>query len=105
MRSTGDVILSTGSRTPVVKIFHSFSGPYQDVYSKFSFDYPYPVAISVNAWESGGMEYPMITFNGYRPVEDEDTGERTYSRRAKYGLISGGYSRDWAHLLSHDGEL
>jgi len=59
-----------------------------DVYSKFSFDYPYPVAISVNAWESGGMEYPMITFNGYRPVEDEDTGERTYSRRAKYGLIS-----------------
>ncbi|MDG1851552.1 MAG: M1 family metallopeptidase, partial [Gammaproteobacteria bacterium] len=59
-----------------------------DVYSKFSFEYPYPVAISVNAWESGGMEYPMITFNGYRPVEDEDTGERTYSRRAKYGLIS-----------------
>ena len=59
-----------------------------DVYSKFSFDYPYPVAISVNAWESGGMEYPMITFNGYRPVEDEDTGERTYSRRTKYGLIS-----------------
>ena len=59
-----------------------------DVYSKFSFDYPYPVAISVNAWESGGMEYPMITFNGYRPVVDEDTGERTYSRRAKYGLIS-----------------
>ena len=34
------------------------------------------------------MEYPMITFNGYRPVEDEDTGERTYSRRTKYGLIS-----------------
>ena len=58
-----------------------------DVYSKFSFAYPYPVAISVNAWESGGMEYPMITFNGYRPVEDEETGERTYSRRTKYGLI------------------
>ncbi len=30
----------------------------------------------------------MITFNGYRPVEDEETGERTYSRRTKYGLIS-----------------
>ena len=59
-----------------------------DVYSRFSFDYPYPVAISVNGWESGGMEYPMITFNGYRPVEDEETGERTYSRRTKYGLIS-----------------
>ena len=59
-----------------------------DVYSRFSFDYPYPVAISVNGWENGGMEYPMITFNGYRPVEDEETGERTYSRRTKYGLIS-----------------
>ncbi len=59
-----------------------------DVYSRFSFDYPYPVAISVNGWEAGGMEYPMITFNGYRPVEDEETGERTYSRRTKYGLIS-----------------
>ena len=59
-----------------------------DVYSRFSFDYPYPVAISVNGWENGGMEYPMITFNGYRPVEDEETGERTYSRRTKYGLIT-----------------
>ncbi len=59
-----------------------------DVYSKFSFNYPYPTAISVNAWERGGMEYPMITFNGYRPVVDKDSGERTYSRRTKYGLIS-----------------
>lgn len=59
-----------------------------DVYSRFSFAYPYPVAISVNAWEAGGMEYPMITFNGYRPVVDEETGARTYSRRTKYGLIS-----------------
>ncbi|MBI1338664.1 aminopeptidase [bacterium] len=56
-------------------------------YSKFSFPYPYPTAISVNTWESGGMEYPMITFNGYRPVIDKKTGERTYTRRAKYGLI------------------
>ncbi|MEM8986443.1 MAG: M1 family metallopeptidase [Pseudomonadota bacterium] len=58
-----------------------------DVYSRFSFAYPYPVAISVNSWERGGMEYPMITFNGYRPSEDEKSGERTYSRRLKYGLI------------------
>ena len=59
-----------------------------NVYSRFSFDYPYPYAISVNAWEAGGMEYPMITFNGYRPVIDEESGDRTYSRRTKYGLIS-----------------
>ena len=29
----------------------------------------------------------MITFNGYRPSEDEKTGEVTYSRNIKYGLI------------------
>jgi hypothetical protein len=28
---------------------------------------PTPTAQSVNTWEGGGMEYPMITFNGYRP--------------------------------------
>ncbi len=69
-----------------------------DVYSRFSFDYPYPVAQSVNTWESGGMEYPMITFNGYRPdqpdADDDPTSaksraseQRAYSRRIKYGLI------------------
>ena len=58
-----------------------------DVYNKFAFNYPYPIAQSVNSWERGGMEYPMITFNGYRPSEDEKTGEVTYSRNIKYGLI------------------
>ncbi|WP_445530148.1 M1 family metallopeptidase [Yunchengibacter salinarum] len=58
-----------------------------DVYSEFSFDYPYPTAQSVNTWARGGMEYPMITFNGYRPTDQEKAGDRTYSRRIKYGLI------------------
>ena len=31
----------------------------------------------------GGMEYPMICFNGPRPEEDD-----TYTERTKYGLIS-----------------
>jgi hypothetical protein len=58
-----------------------------EVYSRYSFAYPYPVAISVNSWERGGMEYPMITFNGYRPTPDEKSGKVTYSRSTKYGLI------------------
>jgi len=58
-----------------------------DVYNRFAFPYPYPTAQSVNTWERGGMEYPMITFNGYRPSEDEKTGDVTYSRNIKYGLI------------------
>jgi len=55
-------------------------------YNKYSFDYPYPTSISVNG-PVGGMEYPMITFNGPRPVKDKKTGELTYSKRTKYGLI------------------
>ncbi|WP_444941619.1 M1 family metallopeptidase [Microbulbifer sp. ZKSA004] len=59
-----------------------------DVYNRYSFDYPYPVSISVNG-PVGGMEYPMITFNGPRPeIDEEDRSKRTYSRRTKYGLIS-----------------
>ena len=58
-----------------------------DVYNRFAFNYPYPTAQSVNTWERGGMEYPMITFNGYRPSEDEKSGETVYSRNIKYGLI------------------
>ena len=53
-----------------------------DVYSKYSFPYPYPVAYSVNG-PVYGMEYPMICFNGPRPEKDG-----TYSARTKYRLIS-----------------
>jgi len=51
-----------------------------DSYSKFTVDYPYPVAISVHS-KSIGMEYPMICFNGGRPEPDG-----TYSERTKYGM-------------------
>ncbi|MDB5469093.1 MAG: rane alanine aminopeptidase [Caulobacter sp.] len=56
------------------------------VYGEFAFPYPYPVAQSVNG-PVGGMEYPMITFNGPRPLKDKKTGALTYTDRAKYGLI------------------
>lgn len=52
------------------------------VYSKYTFDYPYPVAISVHT-DRIGMEYPMICFNGGRPEPDG-----TYSARTKHGMIS-----------------
>ncbi len=55
-------------------------------YNKYSFDYPYPTAISVNG-PVGGMEYPMISFNGPRPDKDKKTGKLTWSKRTKYGLI------------------
>jgi len=53
-----------------------------EVYSRYTFDYPYPVAISVNG-PIYGMEYPMICFNGPRPDDDG-----TYSESTKYRLIT-----------------
>jgi hypothetical protein len=53
-----------------------------DVYSRHTFPYPYPVAQSING-PIGGMEYPMICFNGPRPEKDG-----TYPASRKYGLIS-----------------
>jgi hypothetical protein len=52
------------------------------VYSRHTFPYPYPVAQSING-PVGGMEYPMICFNGPRPLPDG-----TYSESTKYALIS-----------------
>ena len=53
-----------------------------DTYSRFTFDYPYPKAVSVHA-KNQGMEYPMICWNYGRPDEDG-----TYSDRTKFGMIS-----------------
>ena len=50
-------------------------------YSKLTFDYPYPKAISVHS-ERQGMEYPMICFNFGRPNPDG-----SYSDRTKKGMI------------------
>ncbi len=43
--------------------------------SNYLFEYPYPVAISVNT-ASLGMEYPMINFSYGRPVENEKVSDR-----------------------------
>ena len=53
-----------------------------NVYSRYTFPYPYPVAYSING-PVGGMEYPMICFNGPRPQKDG-----TYSAGTKYALIT-----------------
>ena len=51
-------------------------------YSNYTFDYPYPKAVSVHA-KNQGMEYPMICWNYGRPEKDG-----SYSDRVKYGMIS-----------------
>ncbi len=49
-------------------------------YSKYTINYPYPTAISVEA--SNGMEYPMICFNYGRTEADG-----TYTEKTKYGML------------------
>ncbi len=49
-------------------------------YSHYTFDYPYPVAWSIDG--NMGMEYPMIAFNYGRCDTDG-----TYTQRSKYGHI------------------
>ena len=49
-------------------------------YSKYTINYPYPTAISVEA--ANGMEYPMICFNYGRTEADG-----TYTEKVKYGMI------------------
>ncbi len=49
-------------------------------YSKYTFDYPYHKAISVDG--QMGMEYPMIAFNPGRPNADG-----TYTDRQKYRML------------------
>jgi len=50
-------------------------------YSSYTFDYPYPKAISVNARDQG-MEYPMICWNYGRPDENGK-----YTDQTKYGML------------------
>ena len=50
-------------------------------YSQYTFDYPYPKAISINAKDQG-MEYPMICWNYGRP---DETGK--YTDQTKYGML------------------
>ena len=50
-------------------------------YSSYTFDYPYPKAVSVNA-EDQGMEYPMICWNFGRPDE-----KGVVSDQIKYGML------------------
>ena len=51
-----------------------------ETYSRYTFDYPYHKAISVDG--QMGMEYPQICFNPGRPNPDG-----TYSDRTKYRMI------------------
>ena len=50
-----------------------------DIYTERTIPYPYPTAYSIN-WVGGGMEYPMVSFNGGRPAKDGTVSDRVLMR-------------------------
>lgn len=65
-----------------------------NTYTKYTFEYPYPVAISVHG-PVFGMEYPMICFNGGRPIplpakasSEEIEKNKQANERTKYAMVS-----------------
>lgn len=86
-----------GSKTPLAMSFYPKEGNplwekestkavknTLEVYSRYTIDYPYPVAISVHA-ASIGMEYPMICFNFGRP--NKDGSYSTSVRQKMIGVV------------------
>jgi len=77
------------------------------LYSERTFDYPYPVAISVHA-ASVGMEYPMICFNFGRPRPDGSYDDRIKTRMVSvivhevghnyFPMIVNNDERQWAWM-------
>jgi len=83
-----------------------------NIYSKQVFDYPYPVAISVNG-PQGGMEYPMITFNGPRPFKDGtyfrrpdgmDDPKREHTKNALVSVIVHEIGHTWFPMVVNSDE-
>ena len=72
-----------------------------EVYSQRTFDYPYPTAFSVN-WVGGGMEYPMISFNGRRPKPDGTYDQRTLE--SMVGVIVHEVGHNWFPMIVNSDE-
>ncbi|SFD28671.1 M1 family metallopeptidase [Algibacter pectinivorans] len=66
-----------------------------EVYSEATFDYPYPVCISVNT-SNIGMEFPMISFNGGRPINGEITEK---AKQSMIGTIIHEVGHNWFPMI------
>ncbi|MHC4449497.1 MAG: M1 family metallopeptidase [Planctomycetota bacterium] len=73
-----------------------------EVYSHHTIPYPYPVAIAVHGPVGGGMEYPMISFNGARPEEDGTYTDRT--KRFCIGVIIHETGHNWFPMIINSDE-
>lgn len=70
------------------------------VYSRMTFDYPYPSAISVNG-PVYGMEYPMICFNSPRPSPWTDEQD---DEHALVGVVIHEVGHNWFPMIVNSDE-
>jgi hypothetical protein len=70
------------------------------VYSRHTFDYPYPQASSVNG-PVYGMEYPMICFNSPRPTPWNDAKDDEY---ALVGVVIHEVGHNWFPMIVNSDE-
>lgn len=66
-----------------------------EVYSEATFDYPYPVCISVNT-SNIGMEFPMISFNGGRPKNGKISNS---AKQSMVGTIIHEVGHNWFPMI------
>ncbi|GAA4885864.1 M1 family metallopeptidase [Flaviramulus aquimarinus] len=66
-----------------------------EVYSEATFDYPYPVCISVNT-SNIGMEFPMISFNGGRPINGKISDA---AKQSMIGTIIHEVGHNWFPMI------
>jgi hypothetical protein len=66
-----------------------------EVYSAATFDYPYPVCISVNT-SNIGMEFPMISFNGGRPINGKISDK---AKQSMIGTIIHEVGHNWFPMI------
>ena len=66
-----------------------------EVYSEATFDYPYPVCISVNT-SNIGMEFPMISFNGGRAINGKISDA---AKQSMIGTIIHEVGHNWFPMI------
>jgi len=107
---TGETVLAMSFFAPRgATLWHKYSTQAliatMEGFGKYCIAYPYPVIQSIGG--PGGMEYPMISFNGSVHPEVDDEGVETYTRNNKnfmVGIVVHEGGHNWFPMLINSDE-